>query len=239
MANAYSVEFAKAHHDLMQAERGDDFLVYPRAGYAGSQEWAVFSAGDVPGTTVTGNPTDLGLRSAILALQHNALNGFPIWGSDTGGYAQFGDREVFARWLEFSAFCPIMEIGGTGTHAPWDMPTQPSYDQELIDIYKRYVILHHALVPYSYARAQEAHASGRPIAKPLVFAFPDDPRVKAMWQEFLYGDDILVAPVWKSGARKQDVYLPEGRWVDYWDQKRVLVGPLDTTEDAPLAADLR
>ena len=50
-------------------------------------------------------------------------------------------------------------------------------------------------------RAQEAHARGRPIAKPLVFAFPDDPRVKAMWQEFLYGDDILVAPVWKSGAR--------------------------------------
>jgi alpha-glucosidase (family GH31 glycosyl hydrolase) len=55
-----------------------------------------------------------------------------------------------------------------------------------------------------------------------------------MWQEVLYGDDILVAPVWKTGARTQDVYIPEGRWVDYWDPSRVLTGPLDTTEDAPL-----
>ena len=85
-----------------------------------------------------GPGTDLGLRSAIISQQRAAFLGFPIWGSDTGGYYEFKDREVFARWLEFSAFSGIMEIGGHGTHAPWDMPTEPDYDQEMIDIYRRY-----------------------------------------------------------------------------------------------------
>ncbi len=234
LKNAYPLLFAQVHHDLMRELRGDDFLNYPRAGYAGSQAYAGFSAGDVPGTNILGQATDLGLRAAILMVQHNAFNGFPIWGSDTGGYAQFGDREVFARWLEFSAFCPIMEIGGVGTHAPWDMPTDPRVDTEVIDIYRAYVTLHHALVPYTYAHAEEAHRSGRPIAKPLVFRYRNDARVTRMWQEYLYGDDILVAPVWKVGQREQPVYLPAGRWVDFWDRSRVVEGPADLVEPAPL-----
>ena len=210
LRNAYPVLAARVHHDAVQRVRGDDFLVYPRCGYAGSQRWVVFSAGDVPGKDLRGQPTDLGLRAAILAQLHNAFNGFPIWGSDTGGYEQFGDREVFARWIEFSAFSPIMEIGGTGTHAPWDMPTEPHYDQELIDIYRSFTRLHHALVPYTYRHAQEAGRVRRPIAKPLVFNYPEDPRVGDLWEEFLYGDDILVAPVWRVGQRMQHVYLPAG-----------------------------
>ncbi len=234
MRNAYPDLSARVHHDAVQRVRGDDFLVYPRAGYAGTQRWVVFSAGDIPGKDFSGRPTDLGLRSAILAQLHNAFNGFPIWGSDTGGYEQFGDREVFARWIEFSAFSPIMEIGGTGTHAPWDMPTKPHYDQQMINIYRFFTTLHHALVPYTYHHALEAGRSGRPIAKPLVFNYPDDPRVGDLWQEFLYGDDILVAPVWQVGQQMQHVYLPAGQWVDYWNPQRVLTGPADLDEPAPL-----
>ncbi len=227
LQNDYPTLMAKVHHDAVRAVRGDDFLNYPRAGYAGAQAWAGFSAGDVPGKNLFGRPTDAGLRLAILAMQNAGLMGFPIWGSDTGGYEQFGDREVFARWLEFSAFSPIMEIGGTGTHAPWDMPTQPHYDAEMIDIYRRYVTIHHALVPYLYEHAVEAHRSGRPIAKPLYLGYPDDPRLRDRWEEFLLGDDILVAPVWKLGTRSVDVYLPAGTWVDYWKPERVIEGPKD------------
>jgi alpha-D-xyloside xylohydrolase len=232
--NAYIEITTRVHHDAVQRVRGDDFLVYPRSGYAGSQRTAVFSAGDMPGKDFYGTPTDLGLRGAILAVQHNAFNGFPIWGSDTGGYEQFGDREVFARWIEFSAFCPIMEIGGTGTHAPWDMPTEPNYDTQMIDIYRFYTTLHHALVPYTYRHALEAGRTGRPIAKPLVFNYAGDPRTADLWQEYLYGDDILVAPVWHVGQTTQHVYLPAGRWVDYWNLNRVLTGPMDLDEPVPL-----
>jgi alpha-D-xyloside xylohydrolase len=232
--NAYAEIATRVHHDAARRVRGDDFLVYPRSGYAGSQRSAVFSAGDVPGKDFFGKPTDLGLRGAILAVQHNAFNGFPIWGSDTGGYEQFADRELFARWIEFSTFCPIMEIGGVGTHAPWDMPTAPTYDTQMIEIYRFYTTLHHALVPYTYQHALEAGRSGRPIAKPLVFNYADDPRTGDLWQEYLYGDDILVAPIWHVGQTTQHVYLPAGRWVDYWNRQRVLDGPLDLDETVPL-----
>jgi alpha-D-xyloside xylohydrolase len=154
-----------------------------RTGYAGSQRYGIFWGGDTPGRNNFGTsvPTDLGLRSAILSLARVAFMGFPIWGTDTGGYYQFGQRDVFARWLEFGAVCPLMEIGGGnqggGQHAPWDMPTQPHDDTEMIDIYRRYVTLHHELVPLLYSLALEAGASGRPLARPLVFDFPSDPAV--------------------------------------------------------------
>jgi alpha-glucosidase (family GH31 glycosyl hydrolase) len=114
------------------------------------------------------------------------------------------------------------------------MPTEPRYDTEMIDIYRYYTTLHHALIPYTYRHALEAGRSGRPIAKPLVFNYPDDERAGDLWEEFLYGDDILVAPVWRVGQRRQAVYLPEGRWVDYWNRDRVLTGPIDLDEAVPL-----
>jgi len=90
------------------------------------------------------------------------------------------------------------------------------------------------LVPYTYRHAREASRTGRPIAKPLVFNYQGDQRVKDMWEQFLYGDDILVAPVWKVGQRTKHVYLPAGRWVDYWDNSRIVTGPADLDEPAPL-----
>jgi len=232
--NAYPEIQARVHHDAVQRVRGQDFLVYPRSGYAGAQRSVIFSAGDVPGKDFFGMPTDLGLRGAILAVQHNAFNGFPIWGSDTGGYEPFANRALFARWIEFSAFCPIMEIGGVGTHAPWDMTTEPNCDTQMIEIYRFYTTLHHALVPYTYQHALAAGRTGRPIAKPLVFNYAGDPRTGDLWQEYLYGDDILVAPVWHVGQTTQHVYLPAGRWVDYWSRDRVLDGPMDLDETVPL-----
>jgi alpha-glucosidase (family GH31 glycosyl hydrolase) len=235
--NDYPVANIAMYHDFMRAARGDgDFVVKARAGYAGAQRHGIFWGGDMPGATALGNGpgTDLGLRTALIALQRAGFMGFPFWGSDTGGYYQFKQRDVFARWLEFSAFCPLMNIGGVGPHAPWDMPTEPHYDEEMIAIYRRYVQLHHDLVPYVMRHAARASETGLPIARPLVFDFPDDPNVRDRWDEYLYGDDLLVAPLWQNGARAREVYLPAGRWEDFWDGSRVFEGPVSITADAPL-----
>jgi alpha-D-xyloside xylohydrolase len=236
LKNDYAVLYARVHHDAFAARLGRDFFNYLRAGYAGSQRYGIFWGGDTPGTSNfgLGVPTDLGLRSAILSLARVAFMGFPIWGTDTGGYYEFGDREVFARWLEFSALCPLMEIGGGGNHAPWNMPKDPVYDPELIDIYRRYVTVHHELVPLLYSLALDAHATGRPLARPLVFDFPTDPAVADLWDEFLLGHDLLVAPVWQSGARSRQVYLPAGAWIDYWDPAQRYTGPTTITAEAAL-----
>jgi alpha-D-xyloside xylohydrolase len=232
----------KIHHDaLASAWPDDDFVHITRSGYTGAQRWAIFWGGDIPGSENFGfGPgTDLGLRSAIISQQRAAFMGIPIWGSDVGGYYQFKDREVFARWIEFGAFSGIMEIGGTatlidpGTHAPWDMPTEPRYDQEMIDIYRRYTRLRHTLQPYLVAAARDA-ASGMPIVRPMPFADRKDRRLGDLWDQYLFGPDLLVAPVWKVGERQRTVYLPRGRWRSYWDRSQTFRGRRTVTVDVPL-----
>lgn len=234
--NAYPTLQAKIHHDAMQRRFGGDMLVITRSGYTGAQRWAITWGGDTPGREAFGSGpgTDLGLRSAIIKQLRAAFLGFPIWGSDTGGYYEFTDREVFARWLQFSAFSGIMEIGGTGAHAPWAMPSPPHFDEEMVDIYRRYTGLREVLLPYLVQIAGEAGASGMPMARPMVFAYPDDPVVADMWDQYMFGPDLLVAPVWRSGERRRSVYLPAGEWVDYWETARRFTGPVTIAAEAPL-----
>jgi alpha-glucosidase (family GH31 glycosyl hydrolase) len=244
--NDYPRLYVKSFHDALQAARPDDWVTMTRPGYAGSQAYGIYWGGDITGANTfgTGLGTDKGLRSALISLQRMAFMGFPNWGTDTGGYYQFKQRDVFARWLQFSALCPLMEIGGSlrignatdGPHAPWAMPTEPHYDQEMIDIYRYYTWLHHELVPYSYSEAVRASRTGHPIATPLVFEYPADAAVGDLWDQYLYGPWLLVAPIWRDGDRSRSVYLPADAWTDYWDDTQVWNGPL-TLPDVPAPLD--
>jgi alpha-glucosidase (family GH31 glycosyl hydrolase) len=233
--NDYPTLQAKIHHDALASAFGDDFLLVSRPAYSGTQRWSTFWGGDIPGSESFGSGpgTDLGLRSAIISQQRAAFMGIPIWGSDTGGYYEFKDREVFARWIEFSAFSGLMEIGGHGTHAPWDMDTTPAYDTEMIDIYRRYTRLRVTLQPYIVAAAAEA-SSGMPIVRPMPFADRKDRKLEDLWDQYLFGPDLLVAPVWKVGERSRSVYLPRGKWRSYWDPSKVFKGRRTVTVDVPL-----
>ncbi len=234
--NDYPTLQARIHHDALAAAFPDgDFLLVSRPGYSGTQRWATVWGGDIPGSESFGFGlgTDLGLRSAIISQQRAAFIGFPIWGSDTGGYYQFKDREVFARWIEFSAFSGMMEIGGKGTHAPWDMPTAPAHDDEMIDIYGRYARLRATLQPYVVAAGAEA-ATGMPIVRPMLFFDRQDPRLADRWDEYMFGPDLLVAPVWKVGQRSREVYLPRGDWRSYFDRTQTFRGPRTVSLDVPL-----
>ncbi len=234
--NDYPHLQAFLHHEALTSAfpSGDSFLV-TRSGYSGTAQWAIFWGGDIPGSESfgVGPGTDLGLRSAIISQQRAAFMGMPIWGSDTGGYYEFKDREVFARWLEFSCFSGLMEIGGVGTHAPWDMPTAPQLDPEMIAIYRRYTTLRHVLQPYIVAAAADA-ARGVPIVRPMVFIDRTNRRLRDRWDQYLFGPDLLVAPVWRTGARSREVFLPRGRWRNYFDQSQVLKGPRTITVSAQL-----
>ncbi len=233
--NDYPRLQAKIHHDALAEAWGDDFVLLSRPSYTGTSPYAVFWGGDIPGSETFGGGagTDLGLRSAIISQQRAAFMGIPIWGSDTGGYYQFKNREVFARWLAFSAFSGIMEIGGTGTHAPWNMPTEPRVDQELIDIYRRYTRLRATLQPYIVAAAADAR-TGVPIVRPMPFVDRRDPELADRWDQYLFGPDLLVAPVWKVGQRSRTVYLPRGKWRSYWDRTKTYRGRRTITVDVPL-----
>ncbi|HKJ68747.1 MAG TPA: glycoside hydrolase family 31 protein, partial [bacterium] len=228
LRNDYPVEYLKSAYEIAEEIHGDDFALMPRAGYTGSPQYGVFWGGDIA-------PPAEGLRTAIIAQLRSAVNGYPIWGSDTGGYDDPDDREVVARWLAFSCFSPIMEVGPLDDRGLWDFPTEPHYDTELIAIWRTYAILHTNLADYSYAHARTAHETGMPIVRPLFLEYPEQREAWNNWQTYLYGGDILVSPIWRQGTTEHSLYLPAGeRWINAWNTDEVLSGGQTVTVETPL-----
>ena len=212
--NAYPPMYVEATYDVAKQYRGDDFFAMPRAAYTGSSAYGVFWGGDIGGT-------EYGLRAEIIGVQRAAVMGYPNWGSDTGGYNnQSMDTEVVGRWLAFSCFTPIMEVGPTHNVAFWDFHNPPRYDADLIAIWRLYARLHARLADYSFAQAQVAHETGLPIVRPLFLIEPKAPAAWSNWWTYSYGPDILLSPIWKKNQRTQEVYLPQGQqWRDAWTGK--------------------
>jgi len=218
-----------AYEVARQYRSNEDFVCMPRAAYTGSAAYGVFWGGDMAGT-------EYGLRAEIIAVQRAAVMGYPNWGSDTGGYnLQSMNTEVVGRWLGFSCFTPIMEVGPTKNHGFWDFHNPPAYDTELIALWRLYARLHARLADYSYAQAKVAQETGMPIVRPLLLAEPKTTAAWTNWWTYLYGPDILVSPVWQKGQRTQTVYLPTGDgWRDAWRPDGIYAGGQTITVPAEL-----
>lgn len=240
--NAYPVLMQENVRRALDEARPEDGFAIARAAYTGTQALVATWGGDthsrdgfqIPEVPATGESTDLGLRSVLVSIQRAAFLGLPFWGSDIGGYSEFADREVYGRWIQVGALSPLMRFHGKGSDLPWDMPTEPRDDAEMTEIYARYIRLHESLVPYLVDLAQEAHDTGLTPVRPLVFRWPDQPEAGDAWDQWLLGDDLLVAPVWRSGARARQVWFPPGRWVDVFDRDTVIEGPVTRRVQAPL-----
>ena len=226
--NAYPSMYIQATYEVAKKYR-DDFICMPRAAYTGSSKYAVFWGGDIGGTQE-------GLRASIIGVQRAAVMGYPNWGSDTGGYnRQQMETEVCGRWLGFSCFTPIMEVGPTRNRAFWDFHTPSTYDADLIAIWRLYARLHQRLADYGYAAAKEATKTGMPIVRPLFLIEPGAPAAWSNWWTYQYGADILVSPIWEKNQRTQEVYLPSGKkWKDAWNPKKIYDGGQTITVPAEL-----
>ncbi len=150
------------------------------------------------------------------------LTGIPLWGSDIGGFGFGGEctGELYARWFEFSAFCPLCRPHGDQKELrePWQ------FGAEIEAICRKYLQMRYRLLPYIYNAAREACTAGIPIMRPLVLEYPADPQVLNLNDEYLFGPDILVAPILDEGAGERRVYLPQGNWIDYWTEE-IYAGP--------------
>ncbi len=128
-----------------------------------------------------------------------------------------------------------MKFGPTEDRAPWSTRSDPSYDAELIAIWRLYAKIHTRLADYSYAHAVEAHETGMPVARPLFLHFPEQEEAWADWQTYLYGNDILVSAIWKKGKTTHRLYLPAGeKWQDAWNTEKTYEGGQWIEADAPL-----
>jgi len=190
---------------LAQATSG---ILLARSAWHGSQRFSAIFAGDQ--SSDFGPAT--GLPSVIVAGQNAGLSGFPFWACDIGGYFGVPTDEVFVRWAQFGAFCPIMQIHGTGCREPW------RFSPTTLATYRRYAQLRMDLLPYVYTLAQQAVETGLPMMRALPLAFPNDPGVwdDVAAHEYCFGADLLVAPVYYGLDRFRYLYLPNGGWRDFW-----------------------
>src|SRR5271154_1240575 len=220
--NLNAILFPKMAAEGLRDVYGNDFFTFTRNVNDTARKYTAVWNGD-------SRSTFAGLEVSIKnGLRSGAIN-FPMWGSDTGGYIRVPEKEVFARWLEFSAYSPMLEILIGPKRTIWD-----DYDEELVGITKTQVAAHHDLIPYTRSYLYQATRTGMPVMRALTFAYPADASLSDTWDEYLYGGEILVAPVTAAGAVTRSVYLPEGRWINYNDKRTVYEGKKTITGAAPL-----
>ncbi len=206
--NDYPHQYVKATYQAVQPVLGNDLILFPRAQYTGSAKYGAMWAGDTDG-----GPE--GLRSAIIGMQRCAVMGYPLWGSDIGGYWGDFSRETCIRWIAFGCFSPLMETGPTNNRGFWANPDEPHYDIELLATWRLYSKIRMKLIPYLVEISREASETGAPVARPLFLNYPDQPEAWNDWQTYLLGNDILVSAIWEKSKTMHSLYLPEGeQWID-------------------------
>jgi alpha-D-xyloside xylohydrolase len=173
-----------------------------------------------------------GLPASVIYGLSLGPSGFPFYGADTGGYRHSPpDKETFTRWFEQTALSSVMQIGTSTNDVAWEPTAENGFDAEMLDWYRLYTRLHLRLWPYEWSLAAKISETGRPIQRPLGLAcpglgvHPDD--------VYLFGPDLLVAPVVKRGERQKVVVFPPGIWLDWWNDENYQ-GETPQTVDAPL-----
>src|SRR5262249_33574100 len=147
------------------------------------------------------------------------MSGIAVWGSDIGGYFGLGGRqltpEMLMRWVQLGAVSGVMRTERNGFGIPAYVRPQVEDDEQLPN-WRRWAKLRTQLYPYITAALREYRRSGLPLMRHLVLVAPDDPEAAGRDDEFLFGPDVLAAPVLAPDVRAREVYLPEGDWVDLW-----------------------
>lgn len=206
MHNVYGHNMARATYGGLKEITGKRPFVITRACYSGTQKYAMGWTGD-------NHSIWAHLQMAIPQLCNMGLSGMPFAGTDIGGFSSDATKELMCRWLElgsFSPFCRNHSAAGTRVQEPW------TFDEETMEIYRKYLGLRYALLPYFYDLFREQELTGLPVMRPLVLQYEQDAETRNMNGEFMVGENLLIAPVVEQGVTQKLVYLPEGSWYDYW-----------------------
>lgn len=227
IGNTYPVDYARTFYEGMEREGQTNIVNLLRCAWAGSQKYgALVWSGDIASSFES-------MRNQLAAGLNMGLAGIPWWTTDIGGF-HGGDpddpkfRELFARWFAWGTFCPVMRLHGDRE------PRQPqygttggasccsgaanevwSYGEEVYEICKKYMEYREQMRPYTRKLMEEAHEKGTPVMRTLFYMYPDDSACWEVEDEYMYGPDVLVAPVLYAGQEKRSVYLPKGEdWVE-------------------------
>jgi alpha-glucosidase len=205
--NVYGMLMTKSTFEGLSRLRPNERpFVLTRATFAGGQRYAAAWPGDNVSTWTA-------LQGTIPLLSSMGLSGFPFVGSDIGGFADHPTAELFTRWLQAGVFYPFMRTHttfGTDDQEPWSYGTA----HEIVN--REAIELRYRLLPHIYNVMQQASETGIPAMRPLFLEFPSDSRTWDQDDQFMFGSDLIVAPVLRPGERERGIYLPAGTWYDFW-----------------------
>lgn len=217
----YPYYYAKLVYDGMKSIGREDILTLARCGYLGAQKFgALVWSGDIPSTFES-------LRMQVKSGLNMSMCGIPWWTTDMGGFYG-GDiesdyfRELIVRWFQYGLFCPVMRLHGSrnGHDRTRDIIEPTGGDNELwsfgeknFPILKDLILLRERLRPYLRRHMDIASQTGVPVMRPMFFDYPQDPVCYTLGEQYLFGDDILFAPIVRQGQTTHRVYLPQGEWV--------------------------
>ncbi|WP_294372207.1 glycoside hydrolase family 31 protein [uncultured Clostridium sp.] len=208
--NVYGHFMAKATYEGIKAATGKRPFVVTRAAYSGTQKYSTAWTGDNQSTWEH-------LRMSIPMLMNMGLSGMTFCGTDVGGFGHDCTSELLSRWVQVGAFTPLFRnhsVMGTRDQEPW------AFDKKTEEINRKYIKLRYKLIPYMYDMMWKSSKTGAPFIRPLLFNYQNDENTYTISDEFLCGENVLVAPVLEQGVKCRIVYLPKGnRWIDYWTKE--------------------
>jgi alpha-D-xyloside xylohydrolase len=198
--NLYPLRYNKAVADVTKEVHGKAFI-WARSAWAGSQRYPLHWGGD-PANTNTSMAA--GLRGGLSF----GLSGFSFWSHDIGGFVQAKPENLYARWTPFGMLSSHTRCHGVPPTEPWE------YSKEFLDGFRKADEMRYKLMPYIYAQAKQCSEKGLPMVRALFVEYPKDPGAWLVDNQYLFGSDILVAPLFEN-VTERDVYVPEGQWIDY------------------------
>jgi len=207
--NLYPLRYNKVVADVTKETTAEN-VIWARSAWAGSQRYPLHWGGDAENT-------DSAMAASLRGGLSFGLSGFTYWSHDVGGFVQRAPRDLYRRWMAWGVLSSHTRAHGLPPREPWE------YDASLTDDFRRALNLRYSLMPYIYAQAQDASAHGFPMVRPLFFEYPNDPGSWTIDDQYLFGSDLLVAPMFSNSDRRR-VYVPLGAWIDY-QSGRVYDGP--------------
>ena len=200
MHNFYSYLYNQTVFELLRSYRGEqEAVVFARSATAGGQRFPVHWGGDCESTFVS-------MAESLRGGLSLAMSGFGFWSHDIGGFEGRPDPAVFKRWIPFGLLCTHSRLHGSDSYrVPW------LFDEESVEVLRRFTRLKAQLMPYIYGQAVVAAHDGIPVLRPMAAEFPDDPACSHLDRQYMFGDRLLVAPVF-SASGETSYYIPAGTW---------------------------
>jgi len=199
--NLYPLRYNKAVAEITKQITGEN-IIWARSAWAGSQRYPVHWGGDA-------ESTDQGMAATLRGGLSLGICGFTFWSHDVGGFISRPTEDLYLRWIAFGAFSSHMRCHGIAPKEPWE------YGEDTMKVARKIIETRYRLMPYIYAQAVASARTGLPMLRALFIEYPDDPGAWCVDDEYLFGQDMLVAPLLHEGERVRNVYLPSGAWVDY------------------------